>query len=269
MSREQGVMRSATGFSVTARRYVPFEPRHDDQRALKAILMREIAAIAIGAGQLLHACFAGELHAAADVENALLYNIGNLGTTTRNGVRFELAPPPTGGGVRYDYSAAPGAGDFSHWRRGATLAMIPTTELPATSCSAVWWALRQAPLHIADCPSPDTPFAVCLRIAGPAPVLLPALLKSLIDGVVCALQAHGDPASASAVAATVAVELDVPASDVRAELVDMSRAPLGAVRHLRRPTGWNPSDHLCVAGDLRFKTTRRWTLDGEVIAVTR
>jgi hypothetical protein len=261
------VTKSSHSLVVDAERYLPFEPRHEDQVRLRVALRQGLGALALRDGDVLHARLSGPLPIDTDVENALVYNVGGFGDLMRNGVRFELGDEPTEGRVRYRYESADPDAGFAHWERGRTVALIPATTLTATECAPVWWAVARAPLELTDRAAPTEAFAVRLLLHTPGPELGPERVKGIIDGVVSALQAEEDPAAAQAGAPRVAAELDASEEEIAAALLDRRRAVLGLVRGLRRPSGWNPSDNRCVAADIRVRPGAAWTVQGDVVTV--
>jgi hypothetical protein len=96
----------------------------------------------------------------------------------------------------------------------------------------------------------------------------PELLKTVLDGVVCAFQTHVDETTVHDMVSRIADELNVDPNDVAQNLLASGRAVLGARHQLlhRRGVGvqWNPSDHLCVAGQLLRSRGDRWRLRGEI-----
>src|ERR1035438_2467074 len=96
--------RSLNMILIDAPAYVPFEPRTDAQRALRAELRTKLKALKVGPGEILWAALAGPLPNGADVENALFYNLDGDRAFARsmdNGVSFELDPSPLQTGIRY------------------------------------------------------------------------------------------------------------------------------------------------------------------------
>jgi hypothetical protein len=261
------VTKSSHSLVVDAGRYLPFEPRHEDQQRLRAVLRQGLGELVVRAGDVLHARLSGPLPINTDVENALFYNVGGFGDLMRIGVCFELGDEPTDGGVRYRYESADPDAAFAHWERQRTLALIPMTKLTATDCAPVWWAVANANLNLTDRPAPTEPFALRLLLHTPGPKLAPDRMKRIIDGVVCALQAEEDPVAAQAGAPRVAAQLGESEGVIAAALLDRRRAALGLVKGLRRPSAWNPSDNRCVAADIRLRPGDAWTVQGNVVTV--
>jgi hypothetical protein len=103
----------------------------------------------------------------------------------------------------------------------------------------------------------EAAFGVFLDLEVPpstGPGVRPELLKTVLDGVVCAFQTHVDETTVHDMVSRIADELNVDPNDVAQNLLASGRAVLGARHQLvhRRGVGvqWNPSDHLCVAGQL-------------------
>jgi hypothetical protein len=96
------------------------------------------------------------------------------------------------------------------------------------------------------------------------------LVKSLIDGVVAAFQAHGDRATVEAVATCFGDAMREEPLRIAELLLDQRRAALGVVDHLVRKRGtgvqWNPGDHMCMVGQLLRDQAegRDWRLSGEL-----
>jgi hypothetical protein len=120
-----------------------------------------------------------------------------------------------------------------------------------------------------------SPFAVQLSLRPPAgrDASAVSLLKGIFDGVVCALQAHGDRAGAAELAERVARNCGGEAGEVQALLLDRERAVLGTVPRLLHLRGegvaWAPADDLCLAGQLLLKHPGgdAWTLSGRVFEI--
>jgi hypothetical protein len=264
--------------------YIPFDNPSADARALRSELQDRLRKLRPQTGELLFASFAGPKHPRCDIENLLLYNIGSsISSAAANGVCFELAPghhsqSPSGRTwtTSYHYSLARGGNEFTHWRVVRNLATFESVDLHSFAGSKrlaqTWLALHRAPVATdTTWLAPDRLFAVRLQLQGPGRVVASAeLVKSVIDGVVCAFQCHQDQASLSAVAEMLARALSASAQEIAAALSNDRRAVLGNVDRLVYPyrgdVKWDPSDHRCVAGEVRTSTstTRLWTLSGSV-----
>jgi hypothetical protein len=221
--------------------------------------------------ELLQARFSGELRRGSDVENVLFYNVDSGGATfrhaTRFGVAFELgvgrAPrAPSGRGWRcyYDYRLRHIRAVPQSWGSSLTLARIKDVELQSRgaipTASEVWFSLRRgradAYERLAD-PRDRFKVTLVLKVPGERP-LTPDLLKPLLDGVTAAFQAHGDAASAAAIADVLSGRLDADADELAELLLSKTRAVLGVVPDLvyayRGGVKWKPSDDRCVAAEI-------------------
>jgi hypothetical protein len=236
---------------------------------------------------VLHATFFGPKLPNADVENVLLYNIGTFKTAGRNGIRFEhgAGVPPAPDGAEYQfcyrYALAPRSGAFNHWRQGRTLASFDWTDLGAFAgekqLAQVWLALARGQVEVFAPTAPETPFAVRVQVRPPAnrqPVW-GGLVKGVFDGVICAFQAHIDTVVLLEVAARLATALPADSAEIEGHLLGQRRAVLGAVHRLVSPyqagVKWDPSDRLCVAGELLAAepVDDRWAIKGEIFELSR
>ncbi|ORW86908.1 hypothetical protein AWB92_24800 [Mycobacterium sp. IEC1808] len=233
---------------------------------------------------MLHATFFGAKPPNADVENLAFYNIDTFKTAGRNGIRFEhgtaVPQAPDGAEYRfcYRYALAPRSGDFADWRQGRTLASFSWIDLGAFSgdkrAAQVWLALARGHVEVvkAAC-AQGTPFAVRVQVRPPRgrqPVW-GGLVKGIFDGVICAFEAHTDRAVLSEVVARLAAILPADPLEIEEHLLDQRRAVLGVVHRLVYPYGagvkWDPTDHLCVAGELLGvePVGPRWAIRGDLI----
>lgn len=237
--------------------------------------------------EVLHATFFGAKHPKADVENVLLYYIDSFKAAGASGIRFEhgAGVPPAANGAEYSYgyryALARRSGDFDHWQQGRDLASFDWTDLGAfgveKQLAQIWLALSRGQIEVFDRAVPDAPFAVKVQVRPPigrTPVW-GGLVKGVFDGVICALQAHTDITMVSDVAALIATVLPADSTEIEEHLVDQRRAVLGAVHRLVAPyragVKWDPSDHLCVAGELiaAVPVDDRWAIRGEVVEFSR
>jgi len=101
------------------------------------------------------------------------------------------------------------------------------------------------------------------------------LVKGVFDGVICAFQAHIDTTVLPEVTARLATVLPADSAEIEGHLLDQRRAVLGAVHRLVSPyragVKWDPSDHLCVAGELfaAEPVDDRWAIKGEIFELSR
>lgn len=268
--------------------YIRFERRPVEQEQLRAEIRIRLRQLTATPDQVLHATFLGAKHPAADVENIALYYIDDTGASfadaARYGLRFELAtnppPSPTGRDYAYGYRYELLRRDTTcrHWREHRELASWDWVDLSAFAgpkkLEAVWLALRRHDVHVADTPrAPNAPFAVRVTIRPPQGVVprLGYLLKGIVDGVVCAFQAHTDRSSLVEVATRVSNIIEATPDEIQTLLVQQDGAVLGVVPRLVHKRGagviWAPSDDLCVAGELLAAepTGPIWSLRGCVV----
>jgi hypothetical protein len=269
--------------------YIPFERLTPGQRDARDALQQGIRSLTPTSGEILHATYSGYKPPGMDVENLLLYNIGRtcFRPGARHGVRFELgrAPwpfPASGRRFRcyYQYRLIDLDTDLSHWRPVRQLAEFADADLGLFPSSKrleqVWLAIHGATARAEGQPAATAPFSVFLTLDCPAgrPTLAnPNLVKALIDGTVAAFQAHGNRRSARGLATRVSPTTSQPIDLMAHYLLDDRRAVLGVANELLYPRGngvqWNPSDQLCVAGQVVIRPTSRaiWTLSGQIHSV--
>jgi hypothetical protein len=141
----------------------------------------------------------------------------------------------------------------------------------------VWLALHRGEAEVFEPAAPGTPFAVEVQVRPPhgrQPVW-GGLVKGIFDGVISAFQAHTDMAVLPEVVARLATMLPADPVDIEHHLLDQSRAVLSTVPRLVAPyrngVKWDPSDHLCVAGDLLAAepVDDRWAIKGEIFELSR
>ncbi|HET9015729.1 MAG TPA: hypothetical protein VFN57_09030 [Thermomicrobiaceae bacterium] len=267
---------------------IPFDGLNPGQGAARAELRKRLNSLTAGPGEILVANFTGPKAANADIENIVLYNIGGACFTAsmQHGVRFEYAggpvlPSPSEHSFpcAYEYGLNALNEPLRHWKRRKRLAQFRKVDLgPPGSPKAlvqVWRAVRRAnTMVIEQRMTRSAPFGMFLRVGRPTgdpKRLTPALVKSLVDGTVSALQAHGDQNTVDEMAARLAKQVDMRAEQIAAMLVDTSNVVLGSVWHLvhrfrKEGVQWNPSDQLCVAGEVLLEVADGpdWQLSGEV-----
>jgi hypothetical protein len=265
---------------VEAPAYIPFEPRTDAARALRVELRERLTTLDIGQDQVLAARFFGPLPKGADVENALLYNIDTGGRvfsrSTATGLRFEHDPTSLpGGGVRYEYRAESAGAGFQVWAPNRLLAHVDCSLDTAPSLAGIWWALREGGIARFDDALREAaePFAVILSVSGPVAFARPSLVKTVIDGVVCALQSQTDHHDADFTAPLIAAKLGVDGIQVREHLLDPHPSALGTRARLvhRRGSGvqWSPDDDGCVAGEMHLEPSDDWEISGAAVSLIR
>jgi hypothetical protein len=274
-------------------RYIPYDQLTPGQRAARDALRLRVRSLVAVPGEVLHASYTGFKPVNMDAENLLLYNIDSTASgcfqpAARYGVRFELAAgprrdPPSGWpfACSYQYRLISSDSGLSHWRLVRRLAGFTGADLgrfpSARRLEQVWLAIYRAAAETAGEPTtPAAPFAVFLTLGYPRTRTVtadPELVKALIDGTVAAFQAHGDRVTIPEAAVRLAGATGQPTSLIARAPLDDRRAVLGITSRLvhLRGTGvqWNPSDHLCTAGQLLCRPApgAAWALSGEIHAV--
>lgn len=269
--------------------YIRFEGRPPWQDSLRAEIRARCGELEPSADEVLHATFFGRKHPKADVENLVLYNIDSFRVAGRNGIRFEhgAAVPAAADNGQYPfcyrYALAPRSDGFAHWESGSTLASFDWVDLGTFAgekkLAQVWLALARAKVQVMEqIREPETPFAVRVRVRPPhvqQPLVLGNLVKGIVDGVICAFQAHIDASVLPEVVARLAKSLPADGEEIRQHLLDQRRAVLGAVPRLVSPyqsgVKWDPADHMCVAGELLSAKPAgaSWAIKGELVEVSR
>ena len=246
---------------------LPYEPKTDEQRELRAELRKRLQRLVTGRNELLQASYFGPKPTNADVENILLYNVDDSARCFvggRTAVRFEWSPdalPRSPRPCAYVYRPASERSDFTLWTADVESAAKLHAELdkhPANRLDA-WLALRTGRVEIPGTPMDDTPVAVSVTLHPPAGSTSVSdgatrLVKPVLDALIGALQADPEAAANPIVATRLAAMVGISPERVSALLADDSRAVLGSIRHLVRPWGntlqLTPSDERCVAGTI-------------------
>lgn len=267
-------------------RHLPFERLDHDQREARAILRGALARLSAESGQVLHAWFAGPKPPNSDVENLVLYNVDAGGASLIDaccfGVRFELDSQnyESGASCRYRYRLVPSTEPLSSWRLGPRLVRFVGVDLgefgPRHRLAKTWMAIHNAPAEVEQQLTPiDGAFGVFLDLEAPASVsgIKPELVKPLVDGVICAFQAHLDESTVTDMASRIANDIQAAQEKVSKYLLAADRAVLGARLRLVHQRGagvqWSPSDHLCVAGQVLHTAGDRWRLSGAIHALAQ
>lgn len=271
---------------VWADDYIPFEPPRTSWKwELRDEIRSRCRALEPSAGQVLHATFFGAMPPRSDVENLILYNIDSLAVGGRNGIRFELGavPPPAPSGETYSYCYR-----YALVPRCRTLASFDCDWIDLGPFGE---EIKLAKVLLAMARGfddekvkvfmpviePEIAFAVNLEIRTPRgkKYVLGNLVKPIFDGVICAFQAQSDTTELTEIVDRLAEQLQTDPEKIRQYLVDQRRAVLGVVPRLvvLRGVGvqFNPSDHLCVAGELLAAepVDDRWAIKGRVIELSR
>lgn len=261
--------------SLSLERPIPFDNLSSQQleeRTKLQVLLRQLNP---GQGQLLIAHYSGPKHPKSDAENLLFYNIGNtcFASALRYGLQFEECSMRT---LRseYRYQVAKPATTPDSWRRISRLADFAEIILPAPNdrwAHQVWLNLRRARLPGAAIH--QGPFEVALDLRSPtgAPAKLgPDKVKKLLDGLVTAYQWDARGRNVAEACARLAKHTGGSAHQLRALLCDSAGAVLGTPGELlavyRQGIKWNPDDHHCVAGTVKWCEGHgaSWSLSGEI-----
>jgi hypothetical protein len=284
----QGPVAGAAIVEAWADDYIRFERRPEWQEHMRTEIRTRCAQLEPSAGQVLHATFFGAKHSNADVENVALYYIDSFRVAGRNGIRFEhgAAVPPAPDGAEYPfcyrYALAPRSGAFTDWQQGRTLASFDWTDLGAFAehkqAAQVWLALACGQVEVAEAAcAPEKPFAVRVELRPPQgrQRVWGEMVKGILDGVICAFQAHTDRTVLPEVVARIAAVLPADPKEIEDHLLDQRRAVLGVKQRLvypyRADVKWDPDDHLCVAGELLLAEPvgERWSARGEIVELSR
>jgi hypothetical protein len=274
--------------------HIPFEPKVAWQKDLRSEIRSRCELLEPSAGQVLHATFFGAMPPRSDVENLVLYNIDEVFKSFRqagrNGIRFEHGgevPPLGPSGETYPfgfrYTFAPRDEEFvTAWKQGRPLASFDWTDLGAfagdNKLAQVWLALARSDVEpFFPVVAPDAKFAVRVQVRPPhgKEWVLGKLVKPIVDGVICAFQAHTDTKDQTEIAERLAKDLPVYPEDLRRYLRDECRAVLGSVPRLFTLHGagvnGNPSDHLCMSGELlpADPINDRWAIKGRIVEIKR
>lgn len=256
---------------------IPFEPKEVSLLEGRATIRWTLAGLRAQPGELLNGIVEGSAVEGTDLDNALLYNVGgSISAAVRYGVALERRTAAAGAGTRYRYRLATGAdlpsldGERVVALDGVRLGRAPQGWLD------IWAAVRtsDAVAVLASAPSGD--LAVRLRVGAPrfAGGANAQFVKTMVDGVMTALHAHGDRSTAADVADRIAATIALPAREIAALLVDHERAALGTCRCLVVPrlrgVQCQPEDGRISA--LRIEIDRSatsWTISGEIVSVSR
>ncbi len=236
--------------------YVRFERLPPWQRELRQEIGDRCRQLDPVPGQVLHATFFGPKFPNADVENLVLYNIGTFNPAGSNGIRFEYghAEPRSSNEIEwafsYRYALGPRSDGFSHWHKGRSIASFDWTDLghfrSEKQLAQVWLALWRA--QTSQCmmqSDPNAPFGIRVEVRPPEhrkPVWS-GLMKGIIDGVICAFQAHGSPVDPE-VLGRLADSLRTDPGEIEKYLLDRSRSVLGLrprlVSRFKSGVKWDP-----------------------------
>ena len=261
--------------SLSLERPIPFDNLRPEQLEERTKVQGLLRLLQPGPGQLLIAHYSGPKHPKSDAENLLFYNIGNtcFAPAFRYGLQFEECSVRT---LRseYRYQVSEPAPGPSSWRRISRLADFAEIILPTPNdrwAHQVWLSLRLA--RLPEAAVHQGPFEVSLNLRSPvgvAPKLGPEKVKKLLDGLVAAYQWDAKGRNVEEACARLAKQTGRSAEKLRELLCDSSGAVLGSPGELlavyRQGIKWNPDDHHCVAGTVKWSEGQgaNWTLSGEI-----
>jgi hypothetical protein len=268
--------------TLDAPRFLPFERLDHEQLHAREELRTALAGLSADPEEILHAWYSGPRPTNSDVENLVLYNVDSGGASFSRastlGVRFELdsRSPDPGERCLYRYRVVPTEEPLTSWQLGPCLARFAGAELGAFPSqhrlAQTWMAVRNTPAETHRQPTPvEAQFGVFLDLETPPsarPGVRSELVKALIDGVVSAFQAHLDDTTVPSIATKIANGINADPNEVAVKLLASGRAVLGLRHRLVHSRGegvqCNPSDHLCVAGQLLSHPGNQWRLSGEI-----
>lgn len=242
-----------------------FEPE-DWRRKLRDDLRRAIAGFPFGEGKALYAAYRFPFEERADVENLLIYNIfdDGLSKATRDRLvfeRFYLAPRdcpvplPAEGLRQYEYRLVDDKPSSLDGLAGRALASL-RFDLPGRipdSLASVWYAAKEASIHVAGGPHVKKPWGISLAMRAPSSsgITCSNTVKSLIDGITSALHCH-DGSNIKELGDRVRSGLGLgDGKSFSGLLLDDTNAIFGKVKLLHchghgYGVQWNPQDEYCV-----------------------
>src|SRR4051794_37679059 len=236
-----------------------------------------LAGLTAQPGELLHGIVEGPSVAGTDLDNALLYNVGgSVIGAARYGVALERRTAMASAATCYRYrlTSDPDVPRLNG-KQIVTLDSVPLDRAPRTWVD-VWAAVRTSDgVAVLDEASVGE---LGVRLIVGAPRFTGAangqFVKTVIDGVMTALHAHGDRSGAADVADRLAAAIALPADEIAALLVDDERAALGVRQRLvvlrGRGVQCQPQDGRISA--LRIEIDRSatsWRITGKVVGVSR
>lgn len=243
-------------------RRLPFEPVGHIREARER-LRTALASLEEQPRRIISATYTSSDLAPCDAENVLFYNVGAsaFNAVAGAGLHFERrrsAPPaaPSGGTYGHYHSyvmVEPPSG----WEPGCELEFTTGALTSSTKTHDVWWAATHAAARATG--EFSGPFE--MRIDAYLPCArrnAAALIKPLVDGVVCAM--HSDVVADPEAVAAIASRLEVENRAVRDALASPVCPVLGErsiVRPYRRGVKWDPADDLCDACTLILRQEPR------------
>jgi hypothetical protein len=271
-----------------SKRRLPFEP-HGPDLEFRAELRKAIATLTLTDRAVLHAAYVSSNHGHFDVENILIYNVGDnyFHRVTNAGLRFERAErtpiTPNRSTTRYEhyhrYWITDRETSFQYWESGSTLAHFDASPLPsiaeAKHPTTVWKSVKKGSVILGDdALQDDAPFglSVVVGLPGGSGISLASLVKPVLDGVVSAFHTYSGT-KLSEVSTRLDAVLGIGSNDVSRMLSDTHLNVLGARQLLwprRNGVQWNPADERIVAAEILVDhdyTDSDWKLTGRIFGV--
>jgi hypothetical protein len=268
----------ARSVAVLSRYRLQFDSK-PETLALRDAIHGATPVLVAGDDELLEAVYTSESRDPVDAENVLLYNVGvgGFARAARAGLRFErvVGRHPSGAAHHHAYGIAPLASGSHLWRPRRMALEVRGVVIPrlqeGSSPDELWLALRRA------LPAVDSPvmgrfgLELAIRLSTEDTVHPAAVVKPLLDGVVCAMQTH-DGRDLIEASTRLARRLGLPREEAERLLMNRDCAWLGFRRLLwTRAEGiqWNPGDDLCMTCTLRVTrgTETLWRLDARLFEV--
>jgi hypothetical protein len=255
---------------------LPFEPKRIPLEA-RSRLRQLLSQLNANPGEILEARFITTRHEFVDLENVLLYNVGNaaFSASSRSGLRFvrDVAAPlaaldgTSDWNYCHEYCVKPAASIVAG--REKLCAELEFT-LPkigsATKWYNYWWAMKHGSCEKFAEHLPTSPFSLRIEISGPPlKTYLAAITKPLFDGVISAFHFDPDINDDAVVCKLLAQKLKVAADEVGRQLrndQDHTLGPRQLVRPYRQFVKCNPADDECLDGELSFRrdATEGWRI---------
>lgn len=259
--------------TIEAPAVIPFKPNNPTLIAARDALRAVLGGLTASPGELLHGMIEGPAAAGADLDNALLYNIGGrIAAAARHGVALQRhVRGGSGAGVRYRYplTTDPAVGRPA-WQSVVEFDRVMLGR-PPWLWPDVWAAVRTSPAVRMLDSAPDGDLALMLRVGAPhyAGAANGQFVKTLVDGVLTALHAQADSTTADEIARRLAANLALGPDEIADLLLSADRAALGTCHRLivLRNRGVQ-----CLPEDVRLaslrieidQTATAWTLTGRV-----
>ncbi len=257
------------GRQVTAwsTKRLAFEPK-GWQVAFRADLRAALRSLRPQRGRGLVVTYATPDQGFVDLENVLLYNVGQgcISHLLDDGLSCRRITSPDGlHHVRYQVAGLPGqstAVPVGH--------VDSTWQGPLPISVAEWWAQLRPGTRAAAMQEELPRFDLDVTLTGPglSGVRMGGALKSLLDGLVACFNAH-DGSNHDRLADLIFVS--GPGDTTWRSLCDTSTALLGVrplIRTYRGGLAWNPADERCDAFTIRPSSSERWALQANVHGVS-